>query len=370
MRGPLKIMYVVTRGDTIAGAQRNVLDLASACSAAGDEVHIVSSFADGPFAAAARSEGLPFHAVEALRPGTGPLGMWQTVRDLTVLVRRLGPDVIHGHSTKAGLLARVVALRAGTGSVFSAHGWAFTPGVPVWRRAVGLMMELCARVLGAHVLCASKVDHDLAQRLHVTPTERLHMIQYGMADIAADSPTNPPRDQPLALMVARFEAQKDHETLLRGFARVQDLAWHLDLVGDGPLLPAMEGLAAELGIADRVTFLGYREDTPRRVAAADLFVLITHYEGLPLSVMEAIRAGVPVVATRVGGIPQMVIPGETGWLAEPEDAASVGAALRAALGDPSQRTEAGKRARALYESEFTLDRMIGETRRVYQMAMA
>jgi glycosyltransferase involved in cell wall biosynthesis len=127
------------------------------------------------------------------------------------------------------------------------------------------------------------------------------------------------------LSVARFSPQKDHETLLRAFAEgpAKMAGTRLALAGDGGLRGEIERRVLELGLAGRVTFLGRRADMPETLAAADVFVLASRWEGNPLSVMEAMAAGLPVVATRVGAVPELVRDGVDGLLSEAGDAASL-----------------------------------------------
>ena len=136
-------------------------------------------------------------------------------------------------------------------------------------------------------------------------------------------------DEIVYLSVARFAPQKDHETLLRAFAQGpgQRTGTRLALAGHGELRSVMEALAQELGIADRVTFLGRRSDIPETLAAVDVFVLASRWEGNPLSVMEAMAAGRPVVATAVGAIPELVRHGVDGLLCEAGDARALAAAM-------------------------------------------
>ncbi len=140
-------------------------------------------------------------------------------------------------------------------------------------------------------------------------------------------------DEFLYLSVARFARQKDHETLLRAFAQGPALldGTRLLLAGDGELRPAIEELARVLGIAARVTFLGRRADVPESLAAADVFVLASRWEGNPLSVMEAMAAGLPVIATTVGAIPELVRHGVDGLLSNPGDAPALARSMRSTL---------------------------------------
>ena len=142
-------------------------------------------------------------------------------------------------------------------------------------------------------------------------------------------------------MVARFGAQKDHPTLLRALAGLRDLPWQLDLVGEGPLLSQTRTLAASLGLEDRVHFLGQRMDVDRILANAQVGLLITNWEGFPLSILEAMRANLPVVASGVGGVSESVTDGVTGFVVPQGDVEVLRDRLRRLLSDPALRASLG-----------------------------
>jgi glycosyltransferase involved in cell wall biosynthesis len=164
-----------------------------------------------------------------------------------------------------------------------------------------------------------------------------------------------------ALCVAGLREYKGHAVLLRALAAEPRLdRLELDLVGDGELRPSLEALVAELGLAGRVRFHGWlaEPEVERRLASADLFVLPSiiaqdgDMEGLPVALMEALAAGLPTIATRQAGIPELVREGETGWLAEPGDVDDLSRALVEALADPDAAAERGRAGRRLVEQEF------------------
>ena len=169
-------------------------------------------------------------------------------------------------------------------------------------------------------------------------------------------------------MVARFQPQKDHPTLFRALAGLKDHPWAVDLIGDGPLMGQMESLAAELGLGERVRFLGQRKDVDQILAQAQAFLLVSNWEGFPLSILEAMRAGLPVVASDVGGSAESVRDGESGFVVPRGDVGLVRDRIERLLLDPGLRARIGSSGRALYEREFTLDRMVTRDVRVYEEA--
>jgi glycosyltransferase involved in cell wall biosynthesis len=171
-------------------------------------------------------------------------------------------------------------------------------------------------------------------------------------------------------MVARYGPQKDHPTLLRALASLRQHPWELDLIGDGPLMEQTETLARELGLDGRVHFLGQRNDVDQRLAAAQMALLITNWEGFPLSILEAMRAGLPVVASDVGGVGESVRDGESGYLVPRADVTQLRDRIERLLTDPGLRARLGASGRERFVRDFTLDVSVARTLAVYRDALA
>jgi glycosyltransferase involved in cell wall biosynthesis len=170
------------------------------------------------------------------------------------------------------------------------------------------------------------------------------------------------------VMVARFEPQKDHRTLLEAFAPLENA--HLDLVGSGPGEESVRALVAERGLADRVRFLGHRADVAEVLACSHVFALISNWEGFPRSTLEAMRAGLPTVVSAVGGAAEAIVEGSTGYVVPRGDAVTLRARLSLLAGDPTLRAQLGQAARRRYEDYFTFERMYRDTLAVYHVAVA
>lgn len=165
-------------------------------------------------------------------------------------------------------------------------------------------------------------------------------------------------DTLMFLSVGRLTIQKNHPLLLRAFARVANALPHalLTIVGDGELRPALEALADELGVRTKVRFLGRRSDVTDILVAADVFVMSSAWEGHPISIMEAMASGTPTVATAVGGVPELVVPGETGLLVQPGDTLALTNALLQIGSDRSARLRMGRNAREAAR-QFSVEQM-------------
>jgi len=179
------------------------------------------------------------------------------------------------------------------------------------------------------------------------------------------------RDSKLIGMVARLQPVKGHRFFLEAAARVIDKEpkAQLALIGDGPLKGDIEDQAARLGIKERVHMLGDRTDAARLVAAFDLLVLASLHEGLPNAVMEAMAAGVPVVATAVGGTKELITDGKTGYLVPPADAEALGERIAFVLANESDRMRVAASGRQFINAEFGIERMVRSVEELYDELM-
>jgi glycosyltransferase involved in cell wall biosynthesis len=171
-------------------------------------------------------------------------------------------------------------------------------------------------------------------------------------------------DRPIVLCVARLDAQKGHTYLLAAIRNVPNAIFVL--VGDGSERASLEAQAAHLCVRDRVIFLGHRDDVAELLATCDLLVLPSLYEGLPLSVLEAMAAGKPVVATSVGGTPEAVLDGETGFLVPSRDPTALVRAIQRLLTDACLRRKMGMAGRRRVQRNFSPTQMVAGVTQIYE----
>lgn len=359
----MRILYVITRGD-MGGAQRHVLKLLAPI--ARREQVALACGEEGPLAAAAHEIGVPVFIVPNLVRPVSPRLDLKAFLDLRRLIRVWKPDLVHCHSSKAGILGRLAARAEDTPSVFTAHGWAFPDGVGFLRKFLSVPCEWLAGHAGGDVIVASEYERELGIRYGAVRSDQVHVIYEGAEDTSARAQPGTP-GPPNVVMVARFSRQKDHRTLLRAAAGIEQ-PFHLWLIGDGPLLGKMRAEAQRLGTDRRVEFMGSRTDIPELLAKAHIFVLASCYEGVPMCVLEAMRAALPVVATNVGGMYECVEDGKTGFLVERGNVQAMRSKLQILLADAHLRERLGYASRLLYEERFLIsaDQIVEQTMRVYQ----
>ncbi len=358
---PLHICYVITRSDVMGGASVHLLDLAAGMQQQGHRVTILVG-GDGLVNQRAQAMGLNIIALKYL---VRPISLFKDVAcwsELRSWFRRLQPDLIHLHSSKAGLVGRFAAVGLNIPVIFTAHGWAFTEGVGL---AVSLLYRILERLvapLTSQIITVSEYDRQRALSLGVGTAQLLRTIHNGIPELPAVAVSvHEPRRM---VMVARFEQPKDHMLLLDAVSRLSG-DWQLQCIGDGPLFAAAEQKARAAGLLERVEFAGARNDVSEQLARASIFVLLSRWEGLPLTILEAMRAGLAVVASDVGGVKEAVQNSVTGILVKnrPED---VSHALQRLLDEPQLVSQFGQAGRQKFEQDFTFQRMLQQTNDVYQ----
>ena len=361
---PLKVLEVTNVDFSL---RQFLLPVMRAVRARGHEV--VGACAEGAHLDAVRAEGFRVAALPFAR-SLSPLAHWRAFWAIVALIRRERPDVVHAHMPISGFLARVAARIAGVPKIaYTCHGYLFNQDGGWLRRGGGFAMEWIGGRLTDVYMTVSRREADDARRLrihsgavaigngrspaqfHPDPATRAAM----RAAMGVDAATV------AVVIVSRVVATKGYVELL---AAMRDVPAELWVVGDRLPSDRGEDLAphfAAFAETGRLRQLGYRSDVAAILASADIFVLPSHFEGLPMSVIEAMLTGLPVVATDIHGPREQVVAGQTGLLVPVRDTAALTAALRRLAEDPALRARMGRagleRGRALYDE----DRVVART---------
>ncbi len=368
----MKILYLITRGDEIGGAGIHVLDLAEQMQRRGHDVLVFAGGKEGELFNRARQRGIPIQALTELVHPIQVRSDYRCVRQLCKILKQVKPDLLHLHSSKAGAIGRVAALLAGVPSVFTAHGWAFTEGVSKKKRMLYLGIEYSLAFLAKKIITVSQYDKDLALRYRF-PRHKLQVIHNGVVNQNPHLPVRPVSKEvgrPVRLlMVARFSQPKDHSTLLRALSLISSLNWRLDLLGTGETLEQIQELSQRLNLLDKVHFHGTSNKVNQHLIEADVFVLSTNWEGLPLSILEAMSAGLPIVATDVGGVAECVQHEHNGYLVPRQNPQALARHLATLIEQADTRQRLGAAARQDFLARFTIDAMVDKTEKLYQESL-
>ena len=316
---------------------------------------IVAAHGAGPLRDATEAAGARFVPLRHVRRAVGPRDV-AGLAELVRLLRRHRPDILHASSSKAGVLGRLAGFLAGVPiRIFTVHGWAFAAYSGSAGRAYRWADRL-VRPLTTVTICVSEREREAGLLAHTCDAERTIVIPNAV-DVAGAPRAEPARrERPLIVSVGRLKAPKDFLTFVRALAKLRADSFEAVVVGEGPDRARLEREIESLDLGGRVRLAGERRDVPELLATADVFVLPSSSEGMPVSVLEAMAAGLPVVASRVGGVPEQVADGKTGVLVGPGDADELAAALDGLLADPDLRRRLGQAGRLRAEEAFDLTR--------------
>ncbi len=319
--------------------------------------------------------GIPFHPLDIAAGFSLP-----AIRRLRQLLP--GAGIVHLHGARAALFGRLAALslprRNRPGVIYSIHGLA-APHYPAPRKQILLGVERALAPITDLWICVSHAEKEALLAAGVADARRVRVIWNGIeVQRFGDTTVQPlevrpalglPADSFVVTTICRLFRPRDFPTLLNAFQQVRARlpAAHLLIVGDGPLRPEVEATVAALHLEGAVHLLGMRRDVPQLLRATDVLVLSSRgWEGLPLTVLEAMASSLPVVASDVGGTREAVVDGETGLLFRPADVNALAQHILALAADPTLAQQMGQRGRARVQEFFTRQRMARETAAEYE----
>ena len=357
----------------MGGADSQLLSAAQELRSRGHEVLIVSLTPLGPMGLEARSAGIATESLEMRRGLPDPRGLWRLVR----LVRAWRPDVLHSHMVHANLMARVLRLIAPVPAVVSTIHNIYEGG-RIRMAAYRLTNSLVDRMT-----IVSQAAFDRFVTEGIVPRELLRVVPNGVdtdrfRNIPAGARESVRGSLGLGgefawLAVGRFAVAKDYPTMLRACAKVREQQPEavLLLVGRGSLQEETETLVRDLGIAGGVRFLGVRSDVAEVMSAADGYVMSSAWEGMPMVLLEAAAAGLPIVATRVGGNHEVIREEESGFLVAPRDPEALGLAMLRLGGMPeAARRAMGQRGREHIRAHYDLGRVAERWEDLYREVLS
>jgi glycosyltransferase involved in cell wall biosynthesis len=327
--------------------------------------------------------GVPVERVEALQREISPFRDMLAILRLARIIRRVRPEILHTHTAKAGAVGRIAAMLAGDARppivVHTFHGHVLRGYFGTLRsRAFALLERWLARSTTCLVAVSPQVRDDLV-RLGVARAHKFAVIRLGIElDDRVRAKENGrhetrrmlgiPPDAFTVGWIGRMTGVKRTDDVLLAFRSLRErgVTARLCLVGDGPDRQHVERRAHDLGVMRETLFLGYQDDVAPYFAAFDAFILPSANEGTPVTTIEALAAGKPVVATRVGGVPDVVRDGEDGFLVDPGNVVELAERLAALAHDPALRERMGAAGRARVLPRYAVQRLVEDVDRLYR----
>jgi glycosyltransferase involved in cell wall biosynthesis len=381
----VRVLRVIARLN-MGGPALHVAYLSSGLAERGYETTLVAGSlaeGEGSMSYVAEELGIDVVPLPLLHREIAPLRDLRAAFRLAKLIRRVRPQILHTHTAKAGAVGRVAALLARGARppivVHTFHGHVLRGYFgPIRTRIFRLLERRLARVSTALIAVSPEVRDDLVE-LGVAPREKFHVVRLGIELDRRVAENGDEREQTRRLMgipperfvvgwIGRMTAVKRTDDVLHAFRQLQadGVDACLCLVGDGADRDTVERRAHELGVMRRCLFLGYQDDVAPFYAAFDAFLLPSASEGTPVTAIEALASGRPVVATRVGGLPDVVRDGLDGFLVEPGAVNDLAERLHRLASDPGLRARMGKAGRARVLERYSVLRLLDDVDALYR----
>ena len=362
----LSVMQIIGNS-VIGGAERHLLELVQGLGRSGVGVQVICP-RPGPLTEQLETLSIPVRCIEMVSPWPGDEYALdaQALETLAAVLREMRPDVVHSHLYPAHLHASLAAQEVGIPAiVHTAHTIIVRPGD-----------VLLGHITTAYTIAVSHAAARLLLNAGVPP-ERIEVIYNGVAPEHFEQDREAVQRARANLnlgpgsvlgTVARLSPEKGIDVLLRAVQRVKRIfpAVTALVIGDGPQAAQLHRLAGELELHESVRFLGARHDVPVLNRLLDVFVLPSREEACPMALLEAMAAGKAVVATAVGGSPEVLTSPTDGWLVPPDDPGALADGILMLLGDPTRRVAMGVAAQQKVAAQFTRDRMVRDTLAFYQ----
>ncbi len=377
----IPVLHPITRM-IVGGAQENTIYTTALLDKNRYQVEILSgrqTGSEGSLIEEVRARDIPLTIIPELVRQISP---WNDFRALTKMagsMRKNRYAIVHTHSSKAGILGRFAARQAGVPIIIhTVHGWSFHNRMSSLTRRTYIQFERQAASFSDAIISVSNRDIEKGLAARIGSRQQYHLIRSAIP-LAEFDPSKfdrnavrqelgIPDDADVIGSIGRFSPQKNPLDWIRIAGEINHTVdnVHFLLVGDGPLRSEVEMMLKSEGLWERTTLTGLRRDVPRMLSAMDIFILTSLWEGLPRTIPQAMAMGIPVIANRVGGIPEVIQEGVTGYLCQPGDINKTAEVCIYLINHPMKRAEIGRKGRAFVENEFSLDIMIHQISTLYE----
>lgn len=365
-----KILQCITLSEA-GGAQQVVKHL---CEGFYKENKIIlAASPNGELIKWAEDFGIMVYPLQNMKRNISPIDDLITLIQLINIIRHEKPDIVHCHSWKAGVLGRIAAFFCGVQKIyFTVHGWSVLGKSNRILRTIFIFIEKLLTLITTKLICVCEEDRKQGLNLKIASKDKLYTIYNGINDInkikskSIRERYKIPEDAIILCSVARIAPQKRCFETVSIIAEImkkrKDI--YFIFVGDGLLFKQMNNTVKQYGIEQRFILAGSQNNVPDYLNSADIFLLLSNYEGLPISLLEAMCMGLPLVASNVGGVCELIEDNNNGFLVS-NDEKEIIYKLNILIGDNKKRKEFGRNGRAMFESKFELGNMIEKYQELY-----
>ena len=362
----MKILYCIT-SSSWGGAQLHVLELCADQLARGNEVTFIVGNKGPLLDKVKQLKGVKVILPPSLVREISPTNDIKAIVELRKIIKSESPDIVHLHSSKAGVIGRLssIGLRKKIKVIFTVHGWAFTDGVSSrLKKSLYRIIEKSVRHFTDLFICVSYYDEKIGKRDKVLDSTSNVKVIHNGSTTPSEQSINYSVHMPLRLvMIARFSPQKDQETLINAVTKLPKDSYKLTFVGDGETLQTNKELVSKYGLNHNIKFAGFKDDISDELINNDVYILSTHYEGLPISIIEAMSYGLPILATNVGGNSEMLENNINGFLFTSKD--ELAEKLNYLINNPETVKKMGQESYRIFSDEYSLSQCLTKINNSY-----
>lgn len=363
----MKIMYCITRSNW-GGAQAHLFELIKHNKKLGNEICLVVGEKGTLTERVHEVTGVKIVIEKEIQRSVNLLQDVRATLKLRKDIKNFNPNILHLHSSKAGAIGRMAALGLPCRVIFTVHGWAFTDGIKQPKKFIYTVIERFLSKFANKIICVSQFDYQIAVKYHIFKAQDNKGIVVHNG-IKIDSWEKVKQDNKcdkfILTMVARFDDQKNQLLLLNSLEKLKKLNIKVNLIGDGPTKERLQQEAQKKSLQKIVNFSGFQKNVSSFLKQADCFILISNYEGLPISILEAMNFQLPIIASNVGGISEEVSNGVNGILVKNETD-DIYRAIRFLYKNPNTTLKYGIASKNKVQDDFNLDDMLKRVDIVYR----
>lgn len=373
-----RVLFIITQSE-MGGAQQFLIRLLRQLDSASYDIRVaMGRDGDGSLIEMLRPLGIISPVIPALRRNFHPLSDIRALFESRNLIRNFDPDTIFLLSSKAGFIGSWAArlLRSRAHVIYRIGGWTFNDPWPTWKKNLWIFLERLSAPWKDIIILNNAHDMAQAKHLGIQPRGGIHLIYNGIdpyklqllpkdearQDLLAGTPFAQDHKKKLIGTIANFYPTKGLEYLIQAATELKDPEAVIVIIGDGAERSALEEGISRHGLTNRVILAGHRTEAARYLSAFEMFVLPSVKEGFPWAILEAMAAKLPVIATRVGAVPEIIEDGIQGYIVPPGDAAKLAEKIDVLLGNERMAQDMGIKAHQRILFSFTLDVMIRQVR--------
>ena len=366
----MKIIILTTRGDYLGGSHTHFLSIAKMMKSKGVNVIVAAGYGI-PLKDRCEKFGLNYVQIKNLVHKIQPIKDFFALIEIYKMLRREKPELVACHSSKAGLIGRICCKISKTRCVFTVHGWSCMPGVSPLKRTIYWLFEQIGLIINSNIIVVSKNDLDIAKSHHLFEHRNFKVVHNGVNSeknyigVVRNSERGKNCNICKFVMTARFAHPKRQLELIKIFQRISS-NWELHFIGDGPELSVCQDYVSNCNLEYRVIFHGQIDNVQELLYKFDVFILYSSYESLPISIIEGMQSGLPIISSDVGGCRELVSQNIEGLLVKYGEENDLINAIEKMAMDQEFRSNCGEKALHKANNQFSEKECFIQTIKCYE----